>query len=66
MHRECPPIPFDELVGLVALGRLVVVAGHSAAARLGHAVVAVPVTDLPTTALVVGWPRHDPSAPPRT
>ena len=58
---KCPPIPFDELVDRVALGRLVVVAGHSAVDRLGHSVVAIPVTDLPSTALLLGWSRPEPA-----
>jgi len=58
---KCPPMPFDEIVDLVAIGRLIVVAGHSSAERLGHAVAAVPVVDLPSAAFVLGWARRTPA-----
>ncbi|MDX3853959.1 LysR family transcriptional regulator [Streptomyces sp. AK02-01A] len=53
----CPAEGLSEIVDLVALGRLVVVVGASVSDRLGNAVVAVPVLDLPVTLLLLGWPR---------
>lgn len=50
-----PQLSLNAIVDLVALGRLVVVVGHSSADRLGRAVVAVPVTGLPGTMLVLAW-----------
>ncbi|MFD9328218.1 LysR family transcriptional regulator [Streptomyces sp. NPDC060065] len=55
---ECPPTGLDELIDRVALGRLVVVVGHSVADRLGSAVVGVPVTGLPPTDLLLAWPTE--------
>jgi DNA-binding transcriptional LysR family regulator len=57
--EKCPPVALDELVDRVAMGRLIVVAGHGAVGRLGDAVVGVPVVDLPSTALVLAWKRRD-------
>jgi DNA-binding transcriptional LysR family regulator len=55
---ECPVAGLDELVDRVALGRLVVVVGHSVTDRLGSAVVGVPVTGLPPTDLLLAWPAE--------
>ncbi|MEU9157453.1 LysR family transcriptional regulator [Streptomyces sp. NPDC048417] len=55
---ECPVTGLDEIVDRVALGRLVVVVGHSATDRLGSAVVGVPVTGLPPTDLLLAWPAE--------
>jgi DNA-binding transcriptional LysR family regulator len=52
---QCPVEPLDAVVERVALGRLVVVVGESATSRLGDAVTAVPVSDLPATELVLAW-----------
>jgi DNA-binding transcriptional LysR family regulator len=57
----CPEAAFDEVVDLVALGRLVVVASESAASRLGPGVVAIPVADGEGTVLALAW---DSDAPP--
>ncbi|MEH0938117.1 hypothetical protein [Micromonospora psammae] len=48
----------DEILDLVALGRLVTVVGSSVADRLVPDVVAVAVSDLPATTLALGWPRQ--------
>jgi DNA-binding transcriptional LysR family regulator len=56
-----PEAAFDEVVDLVALGRLVVIAGESAVDRLGPGVVAVPVADGEGTVLALAW---DQDAPP--
>lgn len=61
---QCPPAALDEILELVSMGRLTVITGDTVTDRLGSAVVAVPVTDLPMSRLVLGWPRHTP-APPR-
>ncbi|MFE4829355.1 LysR family transcriptional regulator [Streptomyces sp. NPDC056672] len=52
---QCPPMGLDEVLDRVALGRLVTVVGSSVADRLTREVIAVPVTDLPTTTLALGW-----------
>jgi DNA-binding transcriptional LysR family regulator len=52
---QCPQRPLDEVIDLVALGRLVVVVGESAADRLGRDVIAVPVADLPSSQVLLGW-----------
>jgi DNA-binding transcriptional LysR family regulator len=57
----CPPLGLDQIVELVALGRLVVVVGESAGTRLGPAVTAVSVADLPGTLLVLAWSRPAPT-----
>jgi DNA-binding transcriptional LysR family regulator len=51
----CPPAGLDEIMDRVALGRLVTVVGSAAAERLARDVIAVPVPDLPSTTLVLGW-----------
>lgn len=58
---ECPAVALDEIVDRVALGRLTVIVGHSAAARIGPAVTAVPVVGVPSTALVLGRAAGTPS-----
>lgn len=55
---QCPTEPLDVVMDRVALGRLVVVVGESAADRLGRSVTAVPVADLPPTDLVLAWSPH--------
>jgi hypothetical protein len=57
-RAQAPAVSMDALVDMVALGRLVLVVGHGGAERLGSAVVAVPVADLPSTAIVLAWPRR--------
>lgn len=52
---QCPPMGLDEILDRVALGRLVTVVGSAVADRLTREVIAVPVTDLPTTTLALGW-----------
>jgi DNA-binding transcriptional LysR family regulator len=61
-ERDCPPLGLDEIVERVVLGQLVVVVGHSATSQLGTRITAVPVSDLPATQLVLGWPRNTPLA----
>lgn len=55
---ECPVTSLDEIIDRVALGRLVVVVGHSVTDRLGSAVIGVPVTGLPATNLLLAWPAE--------
>ncbi|WP_204071617.1 LysR family transcriptional regulator [Planotetraspora phitsanulokensis] len=56
-YRElCPADTLDQIVELVSLGQLIVVAGASVVQRIGTTVVAVPVTDIPATRLVLAWP----------
>ncbi|MER6274145.1 LysR family transcriptional regulator [Streptomyces sp900105755] len=55
---EPPATGLDELTDRVALGRLIVVVGHSVADRLGSAVVGIPVTGLPPTDLRLAWPAE--------
>ncbi|WP_089105080.1 LysR family transcriptional regulator [Streptomyces hyaluromycini] len=55
---EPPATGLDELTDRVALGRLVVVVGHSVTDRLGSGVVGIPVTDLPPTNLRLAWPAE--------
>jgi DNA-binding transcriptional LysR family regulator len=57
----CPPLGLDEIVELVALGRLVVVVGESVTTRLGPTVTAVSVADLPGTRLVLAWSQPAPT-----
>jgi DNA-binding transcriptional LysR family regulator len=52
---ECPDTSLDEIVDLVALGRLVVMAGESVTGRLGPGVSAVPVADSVGTTLALAW-----------
>ncbi|GIF49439.1 DNA-binding transcriptional LysR family regulator [Asanoa ferruginea] len=57
-----PPLGIDELVDRIALGELVVLSGASSTDRLGSAVVAVPVRDVPINRIVLAWPRETHSA----
>ncbi|MEU3982889.1 LysR family transcriptional regulator [Streptomyces sp. NPDC026672] len=57
-RERCPPVGLDEILDRVALGKLITIAGSATARRLIPGVVAVPVSDLPTTVLVLGWPNH--------
>lgn len=56
-RRDWPEGTLDEIIDQVAMGALIVMVGASAADRLGPAVVAVPVTDVPLTQLVLTWGR---------
>ncbi|GII59728.1 LysR family transcriptional regulator [Planotetraspora thailandica] len=61
-REQCPPIALDEIVDRVAIGDLVVVIGAGTTSRLGPSVTAVPVVDMPSTRLVLAWPRAIPLA----
>jgi DNA-binding transcriptional LysR family regulator len=62
-YRDDWPIEsLDHVVDRVALGDVIVVVGANVADRLGRAVTAVPVADLPPTVLVLGWPVGVPLA----
>ncbi|MFD7663003.1 LysR family transcriptional regulator [Streptomyces sp. NPDC059788] len=50
-----PPAAIDEIIDLVALGKLTTVVGESIRRRLGPRVAAVPVADDPGTMLVLAW-----------
>lgn len=52
----------DEIIDQVAMGALLVMVGASATDRIGTAVVAVPVTDVPLTQLVLTWGPGIPAA----
>jgi LysR substrate binding domain-containing protein len=54
-REQCPPMGLDEILDRVALGRLITVVGSGAADRLTQEVMAVPVADLPSTTLALGW-----------
>ena len=54
-QEQCPPTGLDEILDRVALSRLITVVGSAAADRLTTDVIAVPVADLPTTTLALGW-----------
>jgi DNA-binding transcriptional LysR family regulator len=58
VYQQCPPMGLDEIFDRVALGRLVTVVGSAAADRLAPEVIAVPVMDLPTTTVALGWLPH--------
>jgi DNA-binding transcriptional LysR family regulator len=58
---RCPQRPLDEVIDLVALGQLIVVVGESAADRLTQDVVALPVTDLPSSQVLLGWQTPNPA-----
>ncbi|MCU1493992.1 MAG: LysR family transcriptional regulator [Acidimicrobiaceae bacterium] len=60
-QEACPATSLDEIVALVALGRLIVVVGDGAVNRLGSTVAAVPVPDLPATRLLLAWPQLIPT-----
>jgi DNA-binding transcriptional LysR family regulator len=57
-QEQCPPMGLDEILDRVALGRLVTLVGSVAVDCLTREVIAVPVTDLPTTTLALGWLPH--------
>jgi len=59
-QADCPPVDLDEILVRVALGQLIIVAGHGTTSRLGTRVAAVRVTDLPDTQLTLCWPRRTP------
>lgn len=60
-RAECPALGLDEIVDLVALGKLIVIVGESAVDRVGNAVVPVPVADLPGTMLMLAWGKRLPT-----
>jgi DNA-binding transcriptional LysR family regulator len=62
--ERCPGTALDEIVNLVALGRLIVLVGHRAADRTGSDVAAIPVPDLPPSSVALAWPER--SSHPRT
>jgi DNA-binding transcriptional LysR family regulator len=51
----CPETSLDEIIDLVALGRLIVIAGESVTGRLGPGLAAVPVADSAGTTLALAW-----------
>jgi hypothetical protein len=53
--EQCPALSLDEIIDSIALDRLIVIAGESAAARTGPAVTGVPVTGLAPSTLVLAW-----------
>ena len=59
-QADCPPVELDEILVRVALGQLIIVAGHGTTSRLGTRVAAIRVTDLPDTQLTLCWPRRTP------
>ncbi|MFF0013969.1 LysR family transcriptional regulator [Streptomyces sp. NPDC005374] len=59
---EWPEVTLDEIIDQVAMGELIVLVGASATDRIGPAVVAVPVTDVPSTQLVLTWGPDIPAA----
>jgi DNA-binding transcriptional LysR family regulator len=60
-QEACPATSLDEIIDLVALGRLIVVVGDGTVNRLGSTVAAVPVPDLPATRLLLAWPQLIPT-----
>jgi DNA-binding transcriptional LysR family regulator len=58
-----PPVGLDEIVDRVVLGSLVTVVGSGAAERISAEVVAVPVSDLAPTRLVLAWPERADTRP---
>ncbi|WP_432947478.1 LysR family transcriptional regulator [Kribbella sp. CA-253562] len=58
----CPAEPLDAIIDRVGLGQLSVVVGEGTRDRLGSAVTAVPVLDLPPTTLVLAWSPGEPNA----
>ncbi len=60
-QSSAPNLGLDEIVDLVAVGRLVVVAGSSLTERLGSAVTAIPVSDPPDACLLLAWSLRVPS-----
>ncbi|GAA0298024.1 MULTISPECIES: SDR family NAD(P)-dependent oxidoreductase [Streptomyces] len=59
---DWPEGTLDEIIDQVAMGELIVMVGASATDRIGPAVVAVPVTDVPSTQLVLTWGPGIPAA----
>ncbi|MDX2604277.1 LysR family transcriptional regulator [Streptomyces caniscabiei] len=59
---DWPVDTLDEIIDQVAMGELIVLVGASATDRIGPAVVAVPVTDAPSTQLVLTWGPGIPAA----
>lgn len=57
-----PEGTLDEIIDKVAMGELIVMVGASATDRIGPAVVAVPVADVPSTQLVLTWGPGVPAA----
>jgi hypothetical protein len=55
-------VGLDEIMDLVALGRLVTIVGSAATDRLPLDIAAVPVTDLPPTTLAFCWPPRKTNA----
>ncbi len=53
--EQCPDSSLDQIIDLVALGRLIVVVSDSTTSKLGPEVTAVPVTGVPASLLVLGW-----------
>jgi DNA-binding transcriptional LysR family regulator len=63
-REQCPMVGLDEIVDRVALGRLITVVGASIAERLAPEVVAIPVKDLPSTTLALGWLQREQGSRP--
>ena len=63
-QAQCPVEPTDQLLDLVALGRLIMVAGQSTAERTDGSIRAIPVSDLPESTVLLAWPERalDPAA----
>ncbi|MFF7278068.1 LysR family transcriptional regulator [Streptomyces griseorubiginosus] len=59
---DWPEGTLDEIIDQVAMGAMIVMVGASATDRIGTAVVAVPVTDVPLTQLVLTWGPGIPAA----
>jgi DNA-binding transcriptional LysR family regulator len=60
-EAACPAVGVDEIIELVALGRLVVVVGESVGSHLGQMVAAVPISDMPGTLLEFAWSQPEPT-----
>jgi DNA-binding transcriptional LysR family regulator len=58
-QAQCPAEPVDQLLDLVALGRLIMLAGQSAAERADDSVRGIPVSDVPDTTVVLAWPERE-------
>src|SRR5262249_16658761 len=56
-QAECPAAPTDQLLDLVALGRLIMVAGQSTGDRSDGSIRAIPVSDLPDSTVLLAWPE---------
>ncbi|WP_304438447.1 LysR family transcriptional regulator [Frankia sp. R43] len=57
---RCPQRPLEEILDLVALGRLVVIVTDAVVTGPGAAVVTVPVTGTPASRLLFGWAAPTP------